>query len=190
MSFWKSPTGWVWLQLRSWSQSLWVWNPHLALCCQCRACFGSSVSLCLCPSPACSLCLKNKQTLKKTPTICFKESPHPTPNVFYCQIINLVHFWRSCLSLVKKEILQRITRDEQRPLFCVCFCTVTIRNWGSPRSSSLSHQHCFSWVTDWAMGFIMGSECLRGKDPALDVHGSSYTTSSREHMLVFCSLIW
>ena len=40
----------VWLWLRSWSQYSWVQAPHQARCCQCRACFGSSVPLSLCPS--------------------------------------------------------------------------------------------------------------------------------------------
>ena len=48
-------TGWlswlsVQLQLSSWSQGSWVRAPHWARCCQCRACFRSSVLLSPCPS--------------------------------------------------------------------------------------------------------------------------------------------
>ena len=43
----------VWLWLRSWSHSLWVRAPHWALCWQPGTCFGSSVLLSVCPSPAC-----------------------------------------------------------------------------------------------------------------------------------------
>ena len=37
---------------------LWVWTPHLALCFQCEALFGSSVSHSLCSSAACYLSQK------------------------------------------------------------------------------------------------------------------------------------
>ena len=47
----------IWLQLRSRSHSLWVQALHQAVCCQHKACFRSSVSLSLCPSPTCSLCV-------------------------------------------------------------------------------------------------------------------------------------
>ena len=43
----------VWLQVTSWSPSSWVQAPRQTLCCQSRACFGSSVPLSFCPSPAC-----------------------------------------------------------------------------------------------------------------------------------------
>ena len=58
-------TGWlsqlsIWLWLRSWSRSLWVWAPHQALCWQLRA-WSLPRILCLplslCPSPAFALFL-------------------------------------------------------------------------------------------------------------------------------------
>ena len=67
--------GWLsllstWLWLGSWSHGPWAWAPRQALCWQLGA-WSLLRILCLhlslCPSPAhaLSLCLKNKQTLKK-----------------------------------------------------------------------------------------------------------------------------
>ena len=50
----------VLLRLKSWSHCLWVWAPHQAVCCQCRACFRSSVTLSLCPSSPCACSLSQK----------------------------------------------------------------------------------------------------------------------------------
>ena len=60
----------VQLRLRSWSHGSWVWGPHWALCCQCRAYFWPSVP---CPPrllpSSCThvlfLSLQNKLFLKK-----------------------------------------------------------------------------------------------------------------------------
>ena len=54
------------LQFRSWSWGSWVQAPHRALCCQCRACFRSSVPSLSTP-PLLPLCLSkvNKHLLKK-----------------------------------------------------------------------------------------------------------------------------
>ena len=51
------------LRLRSRSHGSWVRVRCRALCCQHRACLGSSVSLSLCPSSACSLSLSPSQNI-------------------------------------------------------------------------------------------------------------------------------
>ena len=50
----------VWFWLRSWSRSLWVWALRRALCCQHKACFGSSVPLSASPLLAHALSLFQK----------------------------------------------------------------------------------------------------------------------------------
>ena len=58
--FWGHLCGSVGSCLRSWSHGLWVQAPRRSLCCRCRGCFGSSVSLSLCPSPAYAPSLSQK----------------------------------------------------------------------------------------------------------------------------------
>ena len=66
LSSWRWKYRWlswlsIWLQLRSWSDSSWVWALCQALCRQLRA--WSLLGFCLpvlCLSPACTLSLKNK----------------------------------------------------------------------------------------------------------------------------------
>ena len=72
----------LWLQLRSWSPGLWIWAPHLALCCQPfqhRARLWPSVPFSLCPSPTYCLLKVNKH-LKITCN--FRKSVAPWTNAY------------------------------------------------------------------------------------------------------------
>ena len=82
----------VQFRLRSSSRGSWVRAPRQALCCQCGACLGSSVSRSLCPSPAISLSQKQiniKFEKKLSCAVIYKGVPLCTFSV-----LSLGHSWR------------------------------------------------------------------------------------------------
>lgn len=93
---------------------------------------------------------------------CLFQGEPPHPSLFYHQIVNQVHFRRSCLSLRKKKSLQSLENHQRfaEAIVSCLLCTVTVRIQGRGSSCSMSYQHCFSGAIDWAMGFIMNSKYL------------------------------